>query len=240
MYYFEGERNQLLNRLDRSVQPVCSRKTHLKDRDGIIVVNQGYGLHQLSCAWTIHVPRGTVTQLEFSTLNIEDSCPGICQCNYVAVREIIGRTRGITKRYCNERKPRRDLVFGGDKIRIHLRLKPGNEKTEISLVMKYNTVTVNMSPKFAPQEKTDKDMLTYHKEPKNHNNDISNVRVRKLVPGSQVTDVTTAAQPTQTPGPSKLTILLAVAIPVVLIFILVVLLIAYYNYYTDKKQHESG
>jgi hypothetical protein len=103
-------------------------------------------------------------------------------------------------------------------------------------------MSAEKSAKFAPQQIPDKEMLTHYIEDKkkqrnNHDNDASNVRVRKLVPSAQVTRV---AQPTQDPGPSKLTILLAVAIPVVLIFILVVLLIAYYNYYTDKKKKESG
>ena len=40
-------------------------------------------------------------------------------------------------------------------------------------------------------------------------------------------------------GPSKLTVLLAVAIPVVMIFIFVVLVIAYYNHMIDKKQMQA-
>ena len=193
----------------------------------------------MSCSWIIHVPRGTLAQLEFSTFNIEDSCPGVCQCNYLAIKEKISRTSSTIKKYCNERKPPRDLVSGGDKIRIHLRFKSGGQP---SFVLRYSTG--RKSTKFA-QQRSDKDMITHYilddaERPGNHGNDANKIRVRKLVPSAQVTDVTMTAKPTQDPGPSKLTILLAVAIPVVLIFILVVLLIAYYNYYTDMKQKESG
>ncbi|XP_028398833.1 uncharacterized protein LOC114522361 [Dendronephthya gigantea] len=72
-----------------------------------------------------------------------------------------------------------------------------------------------------------------------NSNEPRNIRVRKRVPGDEGSDVT-AQRTQQDPGPSKLTIILAVAIPVVLIFLGVVLLIAYYYYYTDKKQKESG
>ena len=209
----------------------------------MIVVKPEYRLHarSMSCSWIIHVPRGTLAQLEFSTFNIEDSCPGTCQCNYLAVKENIGSSRSILKKYCNERKPPRDLLSGGDKIRIHLRVKSGRET---SLELRYSTMLREKSTKFA-QQRSDEDMITHvikdnAQRPGNHGNDASNIRVRKVVPSARVTDVTVTAQPTQDPGPSKLTILLAVAIPVVLIFMLVVLLIAYYNYYTDQKQKESG
>lgn len=224
---------------------MCGRKKHLRDRDGIIVVNHTLHARDVSCSWIIHVPRGTLAQLEFSRLNIEDSCPGICECNYVAVKEHIGRTRPIIKKYCNERKPFRGLVSGSDKVRIHLRLKAGSQTRKTSFVMRYSTMSGEKSTKFATQQKSDEDMLTHYMEenaqqPSNHDNDANNVRVRKQVPTARLTDVKRTAQPTQDPGPSKLTILLAVAIPVVLIFMLVVLLIAYYNYYSDKKQKESG
>ena len=101
------------------------------------------------------------------------------------------------------------------------------------------------STKFAPKQKSDKDMLTHYieknaRQTRHHDNNAAKARVRKLVPTVPVTDVIKTVEPTQDPGPSKLTILLAIAIPVVLIFVLVVLLIAYYNYYTDMKQKESG
>ena len=232
-----------MKRFGRSVEPACSHKKHLQDSDGIIAYKHGRGQHarHVSCWWIIHVPRGTLAQLEFSTLNIGDSCPGICQCNYLAIKDDTG---GKT-RYCNERKPPRGLLTGDDKVRIHLRLKAGNQTGKTRFVMKYSTMSGEKSPKFAPRQKSDKDMLTHHivgnaRQTRHHDNDATKVRVRKLVPTAPVTDVTSTVKPTQDPGPSKLTILLAIAIPVVLIFVLVVLLIAYYNYYTDMKQKESG
>lgn len=97
------------------------------------------------------------------------------------------------------------------------------------------------STNFVSQRKSDQHKTTDYVEENaeqhsNHDNDAHKVRVRKLVSNAQETTVV----PTEDPQPSKLTILLAVAIPVVMIFILVVLSIAYYNCYNDQKQQESG
>ncbi|XP_028417689.1 uncharacterized protein LOC114542142 [Dendronephthya gigantea] len=227
--------NEKLNRFERSLQPGCGRKKHLRNKDGLIVV-KGEDLWQggdVSCSWIIHVSRGTLAQLQFAKFNIEDSCPGICRCNYVAVKEDIGTKRPVMNKYCNERKPPRDLVSGANKVRIHLSLKAGSRRTgNTSFVFKYAIMSSEKTTELATHGNKD--------IPGNDNsNEPRNIRVRKRVPGDEGSDVT-AQRTQQDPGPSKLTIILAVAIPVVLIFLGVVLLIAYYYYYTDKKQKESG
>lgn len=128
-------------------------------------------------------------------------------------------------------------MYPGNKVRIHLRLKAHRHQYKrISFHIKYTAIYTEKTIKSASRQQKDKDMFN----PNNHGNDASNVRVRKLVPSAQVNHMTRTVQQTQDPGPDKLTILLAVAVPVVLIFILVVLLIAYYNYYIDKKEKECG
>lgn len=69
------------------------------------------------------------------------------------------------------------------------------------------------------------------------------IRVRE-VPPSRKQGVPTAknsksADDDKEQGPTKMTVLLAVAIPVVMIFILVVLIIAYYNHVVEDNQMQG-
>ena len=151
-------------------------------------------------------------------------------------------TRPIMNKYCNEKKPPRHLVSGANKVRIHLNLKAGSRTGNTSFVFRYAMMYSGKTTEFATQENKDmqdriiEDHARYSGN--DDGNEPSNIRLRKQVPSDKVNDIT--AKRTQDPGPSKLTIILAVAIPVVLIFLGVVFLIAYYYYYTDKKQKESG
>lgn len=233
-----------------SFHPTCQHKTRLTKPNGVIASPRYKTLHEgsVSCSWLIHASRGQHFKLEFSEFNIEDTCPGICSCNYVLIKERTSEMIPVFRKYCNERKPPCVLISTGERVKIHLRLTVGTKFQNNGFTIIYTRVssgeTRNVPLEKVTTKKSDDQPLENMAQYTGGKLQDSKTRVRKVVP--TITDVASpsgkpsgAVMDNEEVGPSKLTVLLAVAIPVVMIFIFVVLVIAYYNHVVEKRQLQA-
>lgn len=242
-------------------QLICQPKTHLTQSSGVITSPRyKTPLHDggASCTWLVHVSSAQRVQLRFLEFNIVDTCPGICKCNYITIKEPSRKANPVSRKYCNERKPPR-VLSAEKKLKIHLRLKAGsklkNSKFSINYWITSSEEATRSTP--LPPAKVDRNYSagvefhdpqpmmkkTIYSAEARIDEEQKSIRVRKIPPTAQQ-GVSTVKNPESTDddkeqGPSKLTVLLAVAVPVVMIFVLVVLIIAYYNHVVENKQTQG-